>query len=100
MTARDAILTTSPGKLPFHGRGALRLAWCAPIACADTCRHAESVDHAAIRRTIGEASEGYLPPEAVARLLDAAGIPRAQEVFTSHESEIEKACATCGFPLS
>ncbi len=58
-----------------------------------------TVDRAAIRAVIDAVGDGYLPPADVARLLDAAGIPRAAEVVTAKPTGVQSACEACGFPL-
>lgn len=56
-------------------------------------------DHQAIRRIVDEAGNGYLVPEKVQELLDAAGIHRAKEaVVDSPEEALEKS-RDIGFPL-
>lgn len=57
------------------------------------------LDHEAIRSVILRSEKGYLPPEAVQGLLDAAGIPRAKEavVYTREEAVVE--AADIGYPL-
>ncbi len=45
------------------------------------------------------AGDGYLPPADVARLLDAAGIPRATEIVVTGAAGVEAACTACAFPL-
>ncbi len=57
------------------------------------------VDKVAIRAIIDEASDGYLHPEKVQALFDAAGIPRAGEaVVTDKESAIQ-AASNLGLPV-
>lgn len=58
------------------------------------------VDHRAIRKVIDAAGEGYLEPDAVQALLDAAGIPRAAEAVVSAEEDALKAAKELGFPLA
>ncbi len=57
------------------------------------------VDEKQIRTIVEEATDGYLPPEKVTALLDAAGIPRAKEFNTSQKEEIVKLTEEVGFPL-
>jgi len=57
------------------------------------------VDKAAIRKVIEAASDGYLSPDEVSQLLDAAGIARAQEVTVMNEADAAAAAHTLGFPL-
>lgn len=57
------------------------------------------VDRQAIRGVIDSASNGYLEPEKVQMLLDAAGIPRAKEVVAATEEEALQGARTVGYPL-
>ncbi len=101
MTAREAILNyQSWGNCHFtdevlFGYALVRAHRVRRFAPGTT----ETVDRAAIRRVVDAAPDGYLPTEAVAALLDAAGIPRAREAVATHEADIADACAACGFPL-
>ncbi len=52
-----------------------------------------------IRAIVEEATDGYLPPEKVTALLDAAGIPRAKELTTSRKEEVVELAGEVGFPL-
>ena len=57
------------------------------------------VDNAAIRKIVDASDNGYLAPEQVVELLDAAGINRAGEaVVTSKEEAVERANAL-GLPV-
>ncbi len=56
-------------------------------------------DEMAVRSLVETVPDGYLPPEQVARLLDAAGIPRAKEWTVSDPGKVDEVCAACGFPL-
>lgn len=58
-----------------------------------------AVDHQRIRAIIDGAGDGYLAPEAVQGLLDAAGIPRAGEAVAATEEEAFKAAEELGYPL-
>jgi acetyltransferase len=58
-----------------------------------------TVDVKQIRAIVEEAADGYLTPEKVTALLDAAGIPRAKEFTTSQKEEIVKLAEEVGFPL-
>lgn len=101
MTARDAILTyQSWGNCHFTDEVLFGYA----LVRAHRVRRfipktTETVDRDTIRKIIDKSPDGYLPPPSVAQLLDAAGIARVQEICISNASDIEKACATCGFPL-
>ncbi len=57
------------------------------------------VDKAAIRKIIDENKEGYISPESVQALLDAAGIPRAAEIVVDKKEDAVKAIETIKFPL-
>ena len=57
------------------------------------------VDIQTIRGVIDSASNGYLEPEKVQMLLDAAGIPRAKEVVAATEEEALQGAYTVGYPL-
>lgn len=57
------------------------------------------VDKQTIRGVINSASNGYLEPEKVQILLDAAGIPRAKEVVAATEEEALQGARTVGYPL-
>lgn len=57
------------------------------------------VDKAGIRKIVDEAENGYLSPEQIHNLLDAAGIARAQEGVANTEEEIVALAKKIGFPL-
>ncbi len=57
------------------------------------------VDYAAIRRVIETSSEGYLSPEKVQVLLDAAGIPRAGEAVVTSADNAVAASQKLGYPV-
>lgn len=58
-----------------------------------------AIDIAKVRSIIDGAADGYLEPNKVQEMLDAAGIPRAAEaVVDTVESAVEKATAI-GFPM-
>lgn len=52
-----------------------------------------------IREVVDRASNGYLAPEDIHRLLDAAGVARAKEGVSDKEEEIVKLAKEIGFPL-
>ncbi len=58
-----------------------------------------NVDTEKIREIIEKSGNGYLNPEKVQQLLDAAGIARAREMVVSSESELAAAIEAVGFPL-
>ncbi|MBN2727892.1 MAG: acetate--CoA ligase family protein, partial [Bacteroidales bacterium] len=57
------------------------------------------VDTSAIRKIIDSSKEGYLDPDKVAELLDAAGIPRAGEATASDFSILLEKAHKLGYPL-
>lgn len=57
------------------------------------------IDADAVRGVIDGAEDGYISPEEVQRLLDAAGIPRAGERVASSADEAAKAAAGLGYPV-
>ena len=57
------------------------------------------VDVDKIRLVIDTVPDGYLPPEQVQLLLDAAGIGRAREVVVHTEAQAMEAAGFLGFPL-
>ncbi|MCZ7557777.1 MAG: acetate--CoA ligase family protein [Bacteroidia bacterium] len=58
-----------------------------------------AVDHAAIRDVIASCDDGYIAPDAIQRLLDAAGIPRAGEAVASTADGAAAAASTLGYPV-
>lgn len=52
-----------------------------------------------IRQLIDKVQDGYLHPEEVIKLLDAAKITRAKEIVVSTENQLEVALQELGFPL-
>ena len=57
------------------------------------------VDINTIRKTIESEPDGYLSPEKVQELLDAAGIPRAGEAVVTHADEARAAAEKLGYPV-
>lgn len=57
------------------------------------------VDIKRIRTIIDEAPNGYLSPENVQALLDAAGINRAKEMVASTEEEVLRCAHEIGYPI-
>ncbi len=90
------------GRVNFPDEAVLGNALCrvfhtAPPAAADT--ELPPMDTDSIREIIRKHHNGYLPPDAVQQLLDAAGIVRAGEkVVTTAEDAVE-AAALLGFPV-
>ncbi len=57
------------------------------------------VDRVAVRKIIDESNTGYLSPQKVSALLDAAGIDRAVELVAQTTDEAMAAADEVGFPL-
>ncbi|MFO7790704.1 MAG: acetate--CoA ligase family protein [Bacteroidales bacterium] len=57
------------------------------------------VDSKTIRRVIDNAGSGYIAPGEVAKLLDAAGITRANDKVVDTEDEAVEFCRKYGFPV-
>ncbi len=57
------------------------------------------VDKTAIRKIIDNAENGYLLPEKVAELLDAAGIPRAGEATSANIDDLLSKTQEWGYPV-
>ncbi|MDK2910910.1 MAG: hypothetical protein PWR20_2478 [Bacteroidales bacterium] len=57
------------------------------------------VDRAKVREVIASSPDGYLKPEAVQALLDAAGIERAKEFVVKEENAAVSAAQQAGFPV-
>jgi len=57
------------------------------------------LDKESIRKIVDEAENGYLNPEQIHNLLDAAGIERAKEGVADTEEEIVVLAKEIGFPL-
>lgn len=57
------------------------------------------VDKARIRKVVEGADNGYLAPEQIHEILDAAGIARAREGVSDNEEQIVKLAKEIGFPL-
>ncbi len=61
--------------------------------------HEIQIDTEAIRKIIDFAPDGYLEPDKVQALLDAAGIPRAKEVIAHTKTDAVSAAIEVDFPL-
>lgn len=57
------------------------------------------VDEKRIRAVVDKAENGYLSPEQIHELLDAAGVARAKEGVADKEEEIVALAKSIGFPL-
>ncbi len=96
----DAFLSKGNINFPDEvelGRALARVHHTSPVeAAAET---AVNVDTAAIRSVIDGAENGYISPEEVQQLLDAAGIPRAGERVAVSADEAAQAAAELGYPV-
>ena len=63
------------------------------------CPEMPKVDEERIRQVVDQAENGYLNPEQIHELLDAAGIARAQEGIADTEEGIIKLAQKIGYPL-
>jgi acetyltransferase len=66
---------------------------------AETNTTPPQMDISAIRNVVDNAPDGYLDPNSVGLLLDAAGIPRAGEATVSNRDEATQAARQLGFPV-
>ena len=57
------------------------------------------LDARAIRKIIDSCDAGFMPPQKVIQLLDAAGIPRVPECLATSAEELLAGAAEIGFPL-
>lgn len=60
---------------------------------------AAPVDRQAVRTVIAASENGYLAPDKVRALLDAAGIPRAGEIVCAQVEDAVKGASSLGYPL-
>jgi acetate---CoA ligase (ADP-forming) len=60
----------------------------------------EGIDLKTIRELINRSDEGYLAPDVIRRILDAAGIPRVNEEIATDEGSLEIKAHKTGFPLA
>lgn len=58
-----------------------------------------SIDNKKIREIIDESNNGYISPDKVQQLLDAAGIPRAGEAVVTSAGEAVKEAVRLGYPV-
>lgn len=58
-----------------------------------------AIDEAKIRSVIAECKDGYIAPNKIQELLDAAGIARAQEAEVSTEAEAVNFVSKIGYPV-
>lgn len=66
---------------------------------APECIDLPKVDNFKIRTIIDKAENGYLAPEQVQQLLDAAGIPRAGEAVVSGKTDAVSMANKLGYPI-
>jgi acetyltransferase len=57
------------------------------------------IDEKSIRKEIEKSADGYLSPESVQNLLDAAAIPRAKEFVAETAEKAKKFAGEIGYPL-
>ncbi len=57
------------------------------------------IDHRLIRQVVKDSESGYLQPESVQQLLDAAGIPRAGEAVVNTKDQALEAVGSMGYPV-
>lgn len=57
------------------------------------------IDEKAIREVIDKCNNGYLSPDAVQQLLDAAGIPRTGEAVVTTADDAARAAEKLGYPV-
>ncbi len=89
------------GRISFPDEVSLAEALANVYNTSKPCLNVEmpAVDAAAIRKVIDGSENGYLAPEKVQALLDAAGIERAKEFTAATEAEARKFAGEVGFPL-
>lgn len=58
-----------------------------------------AIDHTAIRAVVDAEKDGYISPESIQKLLDAAGIPRAGEAVVKSVDDAVWEAKRLGFPL-
>ncbi len=58
-----------------------------------------AVDTTAIRSVVDSCENGYISPDAIQKLLDAAGIPRAGEAVVTSADEAAASAAALGYPV-
>lgn len=57
------------------------------------------IDVTEVRRIVDSCSDGYISPELIQQLLDAAGISRAKEIVIDSIDKLKSATSEVGFPL-
>jgi acetyltransferase len=66
---------------------------------AETGFEVPAVDRQAIRHIVDQAANGYLSPQKVQQLLDAAGVPRAGEAVVTSADDAVKEASKLGYPI-
>ena len=66
---------------------------------ADLNPEQPSIDEKSVRNIIQNSENGYLSPEKVQQLIDAAGISRAKEAVAETVEKAEKSAEEIGYPL-
>jgi acetyltransferase len=77
---------------------ALSKVYKAPVPAPEKSELAKT-DVKTIREIIDQSENGYLNPEKVQKILDAAGIPRAGEAVVNSAAEAVKSAKTLGYPV-
>ncbi len=103
LTAQEEVAEfLSKGRVNFPDEAILGDALCrvykTPAPAPETI-DLPAIDHNTVRRVIRENNNGYLPPQAVQALLDAAGITRAGEAVVRSAADAAGAAAELGFPV-
>lgn len=68
-------------------------------APVDVQMSTDGVDIAKVRRIINAEADGYVRPEVVQSLLDAAGVPRVKEFVADSADELAKCTEETGYPV-
>lgn len=103
LTAKDEVAEfLSKGRVNFPDEAILGDALCrvyhtSPPSPED--KKLPEIDKEKIRSIVGECKNGYIEPDQVTGLLDAAGIPRAGEATVSTVTAAKDAAIKLGFPV-
>jgi acetyltransferase len=68
-------------------------------APAEEASKPENIDLTVIGELINQSEEGYLSPDVIQKILDAAGISRVTEEIARDEAALERLAHQTGFPL-
>lgn len=82
----------------LFGRALSKVMNCPPPSIMQESEY--RLDKAVIRKVVESSDDGYLEPDAVCRLLDAAGIPRAAESAVSSPNDAVLAATEMGYPVA